>query len=369
MVKKKIVFAANSDLGFDQRMQRICRSLHLADFDVFILGRTFHNSKPLEAEMYKRERISLRFQKGKLAYIELNIRIFLFFLRKDFDAICSVDLDTLPACWLLSVWKGKKLAHDAHEYMEEVPEVYNRPLTKWIWNLIARAFLPDAGLKYTVSKGLQSEFIARYGQHFYLVRNMAEKPVLDDEILPKEKDSGFWVFLGAVNQGRGLEEFLEILPATNRKLVILGEGDKLEEIKNLAAKNNISHLVEFKGRVSPAMAQHIMKNAWAGINLLRDEGLSYRYSLANKFFDYVHAGIPQICIAFPEYQEMMKVFEVGILTSLKSDSILAATHLVSQPQYQEKYRAEARKAQEIWNWESESEKLVGLWEGFLKLKV
>ena len=30
--------------------------------------------------------------------------------------------------------------------------------------------------------------------------------------------------------------------------------------------------------------------------LLENTGLSYYYSLANKFFDYVQAGVPQLCV-------------------------------------------------------------------------
>lgn len=59
-----------------------------------------------------------------------------------------------------------------------------------------------------------------------------------------------------------------------------------------------------------------------GINLLTDEGLSYRYSLANKFFDYVHAGIPQICIAFPEYKKLNVEHEVALLTNLEQPDCL-----------------------------------------------
>ncbi len=366
MVNKNIAFAANSDLGFDQRMQRICGSLYGEGFCVFILGRLFSHSAPLEPVPYGRHRLRLRFQKGKLAYAELNFRIFLYFINKEFDAICSVDLDTLPACWLLSVIKGKKLAHDAHEFMEEVPEVYNRPLTQWVWSRIAHAFLPSAGLAYTVSRGLQEAFLARYGKAFHLVRNMAEKRFFSYDLPVSNTESGFWVYLGAVNTGRGLEEFLEVLPATNRRLVVLGDGDKLEEIKQLVELKGIGHLVDFRGRVSPDEAHAIMKKAWAGIHLLRDEGLSYRYSLANKFFDYVHAGIPQICISFPEYRVLMEEYKVGILCSLQKEHILAATELISMPENQALYRAEAARAREVWNWESESATLCKLWHQFLK---
>ncbi len=37
------------------------------------------------------------------------------------------------------------------------------------------------------------------------------------------------------------------------------------------------------------------------------------YSLANRFFDYIMAGIPQICVAYPEYKNINHEFEVAML--------------------------------------------------------
>jgi hypothetical protein len=104
-----------------------------------------------------------------------------------------------------------------------------------------------------------------------------------------------------------------------------------------------------------------MAKAWAGINLLTGEGLSYRYSLANKFFDYVHAGIPQICIAFPEYQKLMKEFEVGVLCGIDKESILAASQIISLPEKQKHFRHESKKARQAWNWQNESRKLIEIY--------
>ena len=359
MVGKKIILVANSDLSFDQRMQRICHSLQSTGYQIFLLGRIFPDSIALKSEIYNQGRISLWFQKGKLAYFELNVRIFLRLIFQKSHALYSVDLDTLPGCYMLARLKGWKLIHDAHEFMEEVPEVYKRPVTKKIWRKIGQWIVPEVNLAFTVSQSLASELQKIHGKEYQVVRNMA---VLEQTNTEKslEKEYGFWVFLGAVNQGRGLEEFLEILPFTNRKLIILGDGDRMAALKEMVNQNQLNHLVDFRGKVKPEEARKIMKNAWAGLNLLTAEGLSYRYSLANKFFDYVHAGIPQICIHFPEYKLLMNEFQVGVLCSLKKESILAATQIVSLPEKQAHFRQEAGKAKQVWNWQQESKKMIEL---------
>lgn len=364
---KKIVIVANSDLTFDQRLQRIARTLYDEGYSIVLLGRAFEHSPPLARALYPQQRLHLKFQKGKLAYIELNIRIFLWLLGQRMDALCSVDLDTLPACWLLKKLRPVCLIHDAHEYMEQVPEVFDRPITRWFWRQIALTFLPAVDLAYTVSQSLVVEFKKVYQKEFGLIRNIAQWQTADLN-LPNPYGSGYWIFLGAVNRGRGLEEFLEVLPQTNRRLLVLGTGDRLAFLRQRVQEEGLDHLVIFAGKVTPELARRYLKDAWAGINLLTDEGLSYRYSLANKFFDYVHAGIPQICIDFQEYKILNELHEVAILTPLEKEKIMAACVIISQPEIRQRLIRHTAFARQEWNWQMESKALLAMYQKYLPLK-
>ena len=362
MVKRKILIAANTDYRFDQRLQRIYASLSQAGYSVELLGRQFENTPEIHAAAIH---LPLWFRKGKLSYLELNIRFLYYLVQNKTDAICSVDLDTLPACWLASKLNRSILIQDSHEYMAEVPEVAFRPFTKKIWNLIARTFLSACRLRYTVSQSLVDEFSSVYGQHFELVRNMAvlrTESLLQAEI-PGLPEKDYLVFLGAVNRGRGLEEILEVLAERDETLLIIGSGDLMEEIKNRVNQYKLGKRVFFTGKVLPEQASFLLKKARCGVNLLRDEGLSYRYSLANKFFDYVHAGIPQICIDFPEYRKLMQEHEVGLLTGIAKKDIHAALDEMKSPAAQARFSAAAAQAREVWNWQEESRHLLVLYKG------
>ena len=356
-----IAIAANSDLRFDQRLMRISASLREAGFRVKATGRNFGNTGISEEEFGRH--LKLWFRKGKAAYLELNVRLLFVLLSGRQDIICSVDLDTLPACWLAAKIRRVKLVQDSHEYMAEVPEVAGRPLTKKIWNLVASLFLPGCDLRYTVSQSLVEEFRKEYGLGFELIRNMA---LLRDSGFPEDLPAGipkgdYLCFLGAVNRGRGLEELISVLETRKEVLVVLGEGDVLEEVKDMVRKKGMESRIIFCGRVDPATAVSVLKNARAGINLLRDEGLSYRYSLANKFFDYVHAGIPQICIDFPEYTALMSQHQVGIACSLTRESIAGALDEMESESRRAEYVSETGKARLEWNWQKESRKLIELY--------
>jgi glycosyltransferase involved in cell wall biosynthesis len=367
MVKKTIILAANTDYRFDQRLQRISLSLMQAGYSVDLLGRQFEN----EAIVFSSARhVRLWFSKGKAAYAELNIRFFFHLFFRKSDAICSVDLDTLPACWLAARLKGSYLIQDSHEYMAEVPEVSSRPFTKKIWHLVAKQLLPACHLRYTVSRSLVDEFYKVYGQSFELIRNMAHLHEADPvsvwvkpEAFPKED---YYVFLGAVNKGRGLEEFLSVLSERDETLVIIGEGDLSHQIRELVRNLELEDRVFFAGKVRPEFVRGILEGARAGINLLREESLSYRYSLANKFFDYLHAGIPQICINFPEYSNLMSEFRVGVLCELDNASIHSAMDQMKDENLKSLYRSEALKARKQWNWQQESKRLLRLYDALFK---
>ncbi len=360
---KRICIAANSDLRFDQRLQRISSALLAAGFGIEMLGRQFEGNEAMDSKTGSHH-LRLWFQKGKLAYLELNVRLLLALMFRRMDAICSVDLDTLPACWLAARLKNCMLVQDSHEYMAEVPEVTFRPLTKKMWHWVARTFLPACDLRYTVSQGLVEEFRLRYGLHFDLIRNITLlQPEEGDFSLPAGcPQNDYLVFLGAVNRGRGLEELLEVLAERQELLVIVGEGDFSAIIREQVVRLGLEGRVFFCGKVLPEQARVILRNARAGINLLSGEGLSYRYSLANKFFDYVHACIPQICIDFPEYKKLMQVFSVGINCPLEKERIHEALNMLASEIVRKEFIEETKKARLEWNWQHESKRLVALYQ-------
>jgi len=55
------------------------------------------------------------------------------------------------------------------------------------------------------------------------------------------------------------------------------------------------------------------QQAWLGINLLDGTSKNYQYSLANKFFDYMHAEVPSINMAFPTYKRYIDADKVGLV--------------------------------------------------------
>jgi hypothetical protein len=101
--------------------------------------------------------------------------------------------------------------------------------------------------------------------------------------------------------------------------------------------------------------------------LLENVGLSYYYSLANKFFDYVHAGIPQVLIDFPEYRALNDEFDVAELVSDLAPATLARAlnRLLpgGEPARYQHLAANCRRAAPQLNWQHEERELRRLWAG------
>src|SRR5262245_47943057 len=148
--KKKIVLTVTNDLSFDQRMDRICTSLHNAGYVVLLVGRRLKHSRVLVEKPYAQKRLKCFYNKGKLFYAEYNLRLFFYLMfSMSFDAVCAIDLDTILPAFFAARIKGKKIVYDAHEYFTEVPEVIDRPAVKKVWEKVAAFTIPKVSHAYT----------------------------------------------------------------------------------------------------------------------------------------------------------------------------------------------------------------------------
>lgn len=356
----KIVLLATTDLVFDQRLQRISSSLAGAGHDVLLLGRIKPGSPDFDTSLYKYHRFKTWFWKGKLFYLEINIRFVLYLLRKSFDVVTANDADTLPAAWLLARLKKKKLAFDAHEYFSEVPELIGRQRIKKIWQWIENKLIPDVDLAYTPGPSLAKLFTQKFRVTFSVVRNMPWKA---SEQVPEIKiETPLQViYSGAVNVGRGLHELIDAAENLPVHITIAGSGDILTDLQLFSRDRNVA--VTFPGYLKPEiLRQHIAK-AQVGVNLLTTDSLSYRYSLANKFFDYVQAGIPQICVNYPEYGALNREFEVALLVNTNADEIREALlKLLNEPDTYHRLANHCKAAARLWNWDEEQKRLIDCYQ-------
>lgn len=356
-MKAKIFLAATTDLSYDQRMQRIAETLS-TEYEVTLIGRIRKNSIAIPENLsYKVVRLSTVFEKGKAFYLIFNLRLFFYLIFNKAAIITATDLDTLAACrWAAKLTKAK-IGFDAHEWFTELPELNNRPRIKKFWQYLERRFVPSVDFAYTVNYSIAALYKAGFGIDFSVVRNMpfrnshaAIKPIAS---IPGPK---IILYQGVLNIGRGLEAMIATMDyLQDTELHLAGEGDLSEQLKKQAGSNRFPERIIFHGYLTPAKLKILTSGAWIGINLLENISLNYYYSLANKFFDYVQAGIPQITMNFPEYSILNESKEVAVLiNNINTENILNAISTMNDNTHYEELRQNCKMAASEWCWENES---------------
>lgn len=369
-----IFFTVTNDLTYDQRMIRICTTLAESGYRVILVGRQRKQSKPLETRPFEQKRLKCWFDKGKWFYLEYNIRLLFYLLFQSMDAICSIDLDTILAGYYVSKWKKVPCIYDAHEYFTEVPEVVLRPRIQRVWERIAQHCIPKLSYCYTVCESLKQVFEARYGTKFEVIRNVPFQQAIPANTTehPKGDPSQNFILLyqGVLNDGRGLEEMIAAMPQlVGVELWLAGEGDCSQALRDLVQTLKVADRVRFLGYLKPAELKTVTLQAHLGINLLKNKGLNYYYSLANKFFDYIQAEKPSLNMNFPEYASIIQKHPVGLLLDdLEPSTIIKAVEgLKNDPTTYSSLEAACRVARDIFVWEQEKERLLSFYKRVLEV--
>lgn len=312
--KAKIIISATSDLYTDQRVLKTARSLYNNGYEILLIGRELHGSKELTVP-YEWLRLKLFFKNSFFFYAEYNLRLFFLLLSTKADIFFSIDTDTLLANYTASLFKSKKLIFDAHELFPEVPELSNRKTVKSIWEFIEATIFPRLNFSYTVCESISNYYFEKYGIKMEVVRNVPYLNQAQDKKIYYEGKK-ILLYQGALNVGRGLEWIIDSLPyLENVILYIIGDGDIKQELENKVNSLDLSDKVVFHGKVAAEELSEYTSSADLGLCMLEQRGLSYYYSLPNRIFDYMHAGVAILSSPFPEIKKIVEKYNTGFLTS------------------------------------------------------
>lgn len=340
-------------------MHRICGSLANAGYEITLVGRKLKTSLPLQKKSFRQKRLRCFFNKGFLFYAEYNLRLFFFLLFTKTDGICAIDLDTILPCLLISQIKKCKRIYDAHEYFTEMKELLTRPQVQKVWLRIERFCVPKYAHGYTVSEGLAELYKNKYNRNYFVIRNL---PVLND-LPPVKKNEKFLLFQGAVNEARGFEYLVPAMKQIDYKLVICGDGNFMQQLKQLIKENHVEEKVELKGMMLPEDLRPVAMQASLGLGLAEKEGLNQYHALPNKFTEYMHAGLPQIAMNYPEYQKINNCYKVALLLDSLSVPLVANTinHLMNDEHTLQQMHENALKARIVFCWQNEEKKLLAFY--------
>lgn len=357
---KSLTFTVINDLTYDQRMQRICNTLSHADYNVLLIGRMLPSSLPLSNQPYRQKRLQCFFTKGKLMYFEFNVRLLFYLLFVSNDCYCAIDLDTILPNYFASVIRRKKRVYDAHELFTEQKEIVTRPAIYKLWLKVEKFAVPKFLHGYTVNDFIKEEFKKRYGVNYAVVRNL---PNLNRLHPDPDKTNRFIIYQGAVNEGRSFETLIPAMKLVNADLKIYGNGNFFDKATQLVKQYTLEEKVKLKGLVAPEELRKITPTAYAAVMLFEDTGLNQYHSLANRFFDYIMAGVPQVCVAYPEYQAINDKYEIACLISDTNEQTIAGAlnNLLCDDVYYKRLQQNCLKARAELNWQTEEKVLINFY--------
>jgi glycosyltransferase involved in cell wall biosynthesis len=368
-----IVVTVSNDLATDQRVQRVCSTLALQGFDVLLLGRKLPNSLPFEPSNFKARRFSLLFNSGPLFYLALNVRLFFTLLFAPCSIIHANDLDTLLPAWLVAKIRRKHLVYDTHEYFTGVPELQLRPGVKAIWKAIESFVFPRLKHVFTVNESIANLYRNDYGNtQIQVMRNIPPISISlqsSADFLAFLPPNRFKIILqgNGINVDRGGEEAVQMMQfLPDSVLIIAGSGDVIPKLKEMVRNLQLQDRVVFFDRMPYERLLGLTSACDLGLSLDKDSNVNYRFSLPNKIFDYLRAGIPVLASNLTEVRRIVDSYGTGwIATDLKPEALAEQiTWIKKNTEAFLQLKSELHLASSELCWENECKPLVLLYNSF-----
>ena len=344
---------------------------------VTIIGRRSGSCCENDQVPFRTVRFRMIFHKGLLFYKFFNIRLFFYLLFHNYDILVANDLDTLLPNFFISRLKRKPLVYDSHEYFTGVPEIQKRPVVKWVWKTIEKMIFPHLDHVITVSDSIAQQYELEYGIRPVVVRNCSRSSEGVAGFSKAETGLNPEDFLlimqgGGINVDRGGEELIEALSLVeNVSLIIAGSGDVLPELRKKVTDLKLSGRVNFVPKLPWHELMRFTRAADAGLSLDKDTNLNYRFSLPNKLFDYISAGIPVIAGNLQEVSAVINKYDCGLIIPEITPSAIAdaINKLRNNRELLNKLKQNAVNAAGELTWEKESHKVREFYEKVMKTKL
>ena len=342
-------------------MQRIAETLAVKGYRILLVGRKINGAPALQKEIFAQKRLNCPFQKGPFFYLLFNLQLFFYLLFQRADLICAIDLDTILPVYFVTLLKNQKRVYDAHELFTEQKEVITRKLIHRCWLALEKFAVPRFQQGYTVNGFIADELYRRYGVRYQVIRNLPRMY----PVPAKENGSEKWIiYQGSVNEGRCFETLVPAMQWVNAQLVICGQGNFLAQTKALVKQYGLSEKVIFKGSLLPEALQQLTPKAYFGLTLFENTGLNQFQSLSNRFFDYLMAGIPQVCVNYPAYATINDQYGIAYMVSATDSGSLATAmnNLLADTVLYTELAEQCLKTRPILNWEIEKSILLKFYE-------
>ncbi|MGY8822761.1 MAG: glycosyltransferase family 4 protein [Candidatus Latescibacterota bacterium] len=367
-----ICMVAFSDLRFDYRIFREATSLHQAGHRVSIISTAFSPDPLVGWGNFEIHLIPIdRNRSLRLLYPLFWREAGRLLLDIEADVYHVHDLDALGPGARAAKRRDRPLVYDSHEFWIEQSSLVNRPIMRGFWSQLEKRLIRQVDRAIAVSQSIADSLEERYGlEHVSVLRNVPlYRPRVESDLIRQvlniESGRPIVLYQGGFLTDNGLQEQIHAAKDFgDAAFVLIGSGPCEEELKEIVRQNRLEERVYFIDRVPFNELHSYTCSADIGLCLIKGTGKSFYYSLPNKLFEYMMAGLPVLASDFPEMQRVID--ETGTGTSVNPSDIRAISQAVcailADPKLRLQQREAAQQAARHFNWEQEAETLVQLYD-------
>jgi glycosyltransferase involved in cell wall biosynthesis len=295
---------------------------------------------------------------------EWSLRLCLYFRHRPVACLNAHSLTALPACAVISHRHNALLIYDPHEL--ETESTNSLGIRKVLAKVVERLLVHHCDAVFVVSDSIADWYQLRYGiPRPTVIRNFSESfttPSPDRVELRSRlclrSDAVTFIYQGGIMHGRGVEKLLRLFARLpQHDLLLLGDGPLTSLIQSAATKfPNIRH----HPAVDPEVLLDYTRCADVGLCLTEPVCLSYAYSLPNKLFEYLAAGLPIVVSDLPEQAQFVSARSCGWIAPSDDQSLLELLASITH-QTLAKPRLAALEAASECNWSNEAARMLDVY--------
>ena len=366
-----------SNFKSDTRIEKQAMSIDKLNIfsEIILLG--LCNNGPTKNEWFVGDRIKIKLLGNQsklkgifgklLTFFSYYREILKFGMKNDIGCINAHSLSVLPVSWLLRLICRAKLIYDTHELETETNSIGSR---KFISKLVERTFIYKADHIFVVGDKIAEWYASAYGIKKPTVifntpfSSSITKTNYFREKLVFDNDQRVCLYLGSLSGGRGIEFLCNAFSSFKDDdfvIVFMGDGN----LKNYVLEfTKISDNIFYHEPVPAHDVVKVSASADMGLSLVEDTCLSHFYSMPNKVFEYLFAGLPVVVSNMAETALLVQKYDVGEVLADPTPQTLRASLLAVDAA--RNYNHRMKSLIRGMCWQRQEEKMLSVYENLFQ---
>lgn len=377
----------------DFRVMRDATALAAAGFEITIVDVERDRSRPVReklGDVYLKHVImpswftSTHFKPWFLMKaLMLSMYSVIQLVRTEADLYHAHVEKALPACYIAARLRRKPLIFDTPDLTLSDPKIMRWRKLRLLALRLLTHIISRCAVVITASPRYVPELHALYqASNVTVIRNVPPYQVVpQSDLLRKHLGLSSHVrialYQGNIQPNRGLDKLVGAAKflAPDTVIVMMGTADEAthSQLEAYIASEQVADRVKLLPPVPYTELLDWTASADIGLTIFPPEySLSIRFTLPNKLFEYLMAGVPVLSSQLDAVAEVIGTYGVGkVVSSLAPTDLGAAINALLQDQVALKRMREnaLQVAKKEFCWEKESQRLVRLYHNLLNARA